>query len=231
MALQEDLEAEVKQILKDRWTSRKGNVVPDATSLKLSNDAIELDAVVLYADMSGSTSLVDSYPAHFAAEIYKAYLHCAAKIIRSEGGEITAYDGDRVMAVFIGDTKNSSAARCGLKINWARINIINPAIRKQYPDKPYELKHTVGVDASSLFVARTGVRGANDLVWVGRAANHAAKLCGLSSDWPTWITKTVYDSLMQSVKVSGTGKDMWEARVWTSMNNRDIYRSSWQWRI
>ena len=118
-----------------------------------------------------------------------------------------------------------------IDVEGASGNIINPAIRKQYPDKPYELKHTVGVDASSLFVARTGVRGANDLVWVGRAANHAAKLCGLSSDWPTWITKTVYDSLMQSVKVSGTGKDMWEARVWTSMNNRDIYRSSWQWRI
>ncbi len=30
--------------------------------------------------------------------LYKAYLHCAAKIISNEGGEITAYDGDRIMA-------------------------------------------------------------------------------------------------------------------------------------
>jgi len=38
-----------------------------------------------------------------AAEIYKTYLHCAAKIIRSEGGSITSYDGDRIMGIFIGD--------------------------------------------------------------------------------------------------------------------------------
>lgn len=47
---------------------------------------------------------------HFAAEIYKSYLHCASKIIRCENGVITAFDGDRVMGIFIGDLKNTSAA-------------------------------------------------------------------------------------------------------------------------
>jgi class 3 adenylate cyclase len=51
----------------------------------------------------------------FAAEIYKTFLHCAAKIIRSEDGVITAYDGDRIMAVFIGNAKNTSAVRAALK--------------------------------------------------------------------------------------------------------------------
>jgi len=34
--------------------------------------------------------------------IYKTFLHCAAKIIRSHKGVITAYDGDRIIAVYIG---------------------------------------------------------------------------------------------------------------------------------
>src|SRR5207248_4620847 len=102
--------------------------------LKLNNDAVKLDATVLYADLSASTGLVDGYKQHFAAEIYKAYLHCAAKIIRSEDGVITAYDGDRVMAVFIGTSKNTSAARSALKINWAVKNIVNPALKDQYSD-------------------------------------------------------------------------------------------------
>ena len=77
--------------------------------------AVKLDGTVLYADLDDSTNLVDSYEPEFAAKIYKAYLSCAAKVIRSEGGEITSYDGDRIMAVYIGDSKNSSAAPIGTK--------------------------------------------------------------------------------------------------------------------
>lgn len=229
MSFKENLELEVKEIFKESWTKRDGRVVPSSDNLQLSNDAIELYGVVMYADISASTKLVDSKKAHFAAEIYKAYLHCAAKIIRSESGEITAYDGDRIMAVFIGDHKNSSAVRAALKINYARLYVINPAIKNQYPDESYQVNHTIGVDNSSLFIARTGIRGANDLVWVGRAANHAAKLCGLSSSYPTRITADVYNCLIESVKFSN-GKPMWEEVSWTD-TGRTIYRSTWTWSV
>ncbi len=230
MTLGEELKAEAKKILREQWGMRDGEVVPESDDLKLSNDAVALDGTVLYADLSDSTALVDSSKPHFAAEIYKAYLHCAAKIVRSESGAITAYDGDRIMAVFIGNTKNTSAARTGLKINWAVKNLINPAIKEQYPKTTYEVRHTVGIDTSKLFVARTGIRGSNDLVWVGRAANYAAKLAALSPSYPTRITRDVYDKLHDSAKAS-QGKSMWEAATWTDMNNITIYRSTWWWRV
>ncbi len=229
MSLKDDLGAQVKKIFKEQWSERDGKVVPEPGDLKLSNDAVKLDGVVLYADMSESTKLVDSRKASFAAEVYKSFLHCAAKIIRSEGGDITAYDGDRIMAVYTGDSKNTSAARAALKINYARIHIINPALKSQYPKAAYEVKHTVAVDSSKLFVARTGIRGSNDLVWVGRAANHAAKMGSLSNVYPSRISSNVYDMLHESVKFS-KGKPMWEKVTWTGMN-RTIYRSTWWWRI
>lgn len=229
MSIKDELENKVKSIFSKKWTERDGQVVPSAEDLKLGNDAVKLDGVVLYADMSESTKLVDSYYAFFATEIYKAYLHCAAKIIRSEGGDITAYDGDRVMAVFIGDSKNTSAVRAALKINYVRIKIVNPAIKNQYKNETYQVKHTIGVDSSKLFIARTGIRGSNDLVWVGRAANHAAKLCGLSNDYPTRITANVYNSLHQSAKYSD-GESMWQKVTWNDMN-RTIYRSIWWWSV
>ena len=68
---------------------------------KLGNDAVGIDTTVLYADISGSTHLVDNHTAGFAAEIYQSYLACAARIITYECGVITAYDGDRVMGVFV----------------------------------------------------------------------------------------------------------------------------------
>jgi class 3 adenylate cyclase len=71
--------------------------------------------------------------------------------------------------------KNTRAARVSLKINHCVRNIINPAAKAQYSEADFVLQQTVGIDTSKLLVARTGVRGANDLVWVGRAANYAAK--------------------------------------------------------
>jgi class 3 adenylate cyclase len=154
-------------------------------------------------------------------------LHCSARIIKDESGEVTAYDGDRVMAIFIGSDSCDRAARSALKINNARIEVINPALKRQYPDTTYQLSHVVGLDKCNLFVARTGVRGANDLVWVGKAANHAAKLCILP-DYQTWITAEVFNELSAACRTGADGTSMWEQRHWTNMN-RIVYRSNWMW--
>jgi len=230
MGLVDDLKSEVEKIFKGVWEVRDGHVVPESENLTLSNTGVKLKATVLYADLDGSTNLVDQQLPNFAAEIYKTYLVCAARIIKSEGGVITAYDGDRVMAVFIGDYKNTSAARCALKINYAVCEIINPLLKSCYPNNDYSVKQVVGVDTSELMATRTGVRGANDLVWVGRAANYAAKLCSLPSTHATRITKAVYDSMHGSVK-SHDGRNMWELVTWTAMNSMEIYRSTWWWNV
>jgi len=230
MALKDDLETEVAAIFREKWARRNGTAVPAETSLKLGNDGIELDATVLYADLSESTNLVDGYKDWFAAENYKAFLRCAAKIIRSEGGEIVSYDGDRVMAIYLGDSKNTQAVRTGLKINWACKQLIQPALKKQYPQTAYVMKHTAGIDTSKLLVARAGIRGANDLVWIGRAANHAAKLGAESDAYPTWISKDVYDN-MNSVVRETKGTNMWKSWKWSKMNDRTIYSSTWHWSL
>ncbi len=226
MSLKNDLDEKVKKIFKERWTVRKGQVVPDPDDLALSNDAVRLNGVVLYADMSESTKLVDTKNDRFAAKVYKSFLHCAAKIICSEDGEITSYDGDRIMAVFIGEAKNTSAAKAALKINYARKHIINPALAAQYPNTNYEVKHTVGIDSSELFIARTGIRGYNDLVWVGKSANHAAKMCELSNEYPSIISSEVYNMLNDSLKYSNDGSHKWKKARWVKMD-RIIYRSTW----
>lgn len=230
MGLGDDLNSEVRKILQENWRKRSGQVVPESDDLKLGNDAVILEGTVLYADLDDSTRLVDTMKPFFAAEIYKCYLVCAARVIRSEGGEITAYDGDRIMAVFIGKSKNNSAARTALKINFAVQKIINPAISKQYPNDDYSINHVVGIDTSKLFVARTGIRGANDLVWVGRAANYAAKLSARSGP-TTQITNDVYEKLNKGSKISESGYNMWTPTTAPEIGNKKIYTSSWRWSV
>ena len=185
MSLRDDLAAEIQGAFDSLWEVQTAQKVPAPEDLRLNaNHAKDLEvATVLYADIDGSTEMVDRRPWWFGAEIYKAYLRCAGALIRSEGGEITAYDGDRVMAVFTGDSKNTSAVRCALKINCAVETIIRPAIRSyKYGHADFIFKHKVGVDTSQLHAARIGIRGDTDLVWIGRAANHAAKLTAIPVD-------------------------------------------------
>jgi class 3 adenylate cyclase len=226
MGLVEDLISAVSSIVSETWTTLDGRAVPDPENLRLGNDARKLQATVLYADMTASTKLVDEYTASFAAEVYKAYLTCAARLIRANHGVITAYDGDRVMGVYLGDRKNSNAALTGLQIDWAVANIVNPALKAQYPKRDYVLSHVVGIDTSELFAARIGVRNDNDLVWVGRAANYAAKLCAMKDPDRVYITDAVYKMLGKDVRLTTGGDSAWEARLWTEMNDMPVYRAS-----
>lgn len=232
MALLQDLQELVGKIFREQWSARDGQVVPEPEDLQLGNDGVNLDATVLYADMCDSTQLVDEQQPTVAAEVYKAYLACAAAIIKDEGGAITAYDGDRIMGVFIGNSKCTTAARTALKIHWAVSKIVNPGLKKQYGEGAYQMKHVVGIDTSPLFVCRIGVRNDNDLVWVGRASNYAAKLSTLNTGYPTYITGEVFDKLHRSLKYNGNPERfMWEERTWTPMNDMRILRSNWLWKL
>lgn len=230
MTLKDDITTRVTSIFQSQWQTRDGRVVPQPPDIGLGNEAVELNATILYADLAGSTNMVDTKRRSFAAEVYKAYLYATGRVIGSEGGEIVAYDGDRVMAVFLGDSKNTNAVRCGLKVHWTVDNIVMPALKAQY-DTKFQIRQVVGIDTSPLWVARTGVRGANDLVWVGPAANYAAKLTELS-EYPIWITHRVYDYMNRSVTIAADGQtNMWTKRSWTQMGKLTVYCSNYWWAI
>jgi class 3 adenylate cyclase len=108
--------------------------------------------------------------------------------------------------------------------------LIKPAFKAAYPNSTYEPGHSVGIDTSKILVARIGVRNDNDLVWVGRAANYAAKLCSLrEGSYVSFITGDVYDKMNEESKFTD-GKNMWEERIWKSQGDLRIYRSTWYWK-
>ncbi len=213
MGLGADLQSNVHQFLKAQWTRTEGRVVPEPEAIGMGNDGVELkQAVCLYADLADSTGLVNAFHDWFAAVVYKSFLHCAVKIIRSEGGAVTSFDGDRVMGIFVGSDRFNAAARTALKINWATSQMVEPAIKATWKDQSVQalqIRHTVGIDARRVLAARTGARGSNDIVWIGRAANYAAKL----ATWrdprlPTLITADVFASLSGAAR-DANGTCMW----------------------
>ena len=85
MPLGNDLNSEVRKILRERWTTRSGRVVPEPEDLALGNDAVILDGTVLYADLDGSTELVNTKKPEFAAEIYKSFLALRSEDHQGQG--------------------------------------------------------------------------------------------------------------------------------------------------
>src|ERR1700685_3548109 len=104
-----------------------------------------------------------------------------------------SFDGDRVMAIFIGSSKNTSAVRAAFSLNWAVKEVIRPKLRKKWPTSlaNYTMHHGVGSDTGSALVVRGGVRNHNDLVSIGAAPNTAAKLSELRNSPDIYITADV----------------------------------------
>ena len=232
MPFTDDLKTTIENIAKSRWEETEGRVVPEVVGL--GNKGVKLDATFLYADLEDSTDMAMN-GRQKTAEVYKAFLACCSKIIILRGGSVRSFDGDRIMGVFIGNIKNTSAAKAALNIKYVFNEILLPIFKNQYEvfkNGTLKLNYSVGIDTSSVLVAQAGIRNNNDLVWVGQAPNIAAKLSTLrESGYNSYITKAVYDSMADEAKISTDGKEMWESRTWSKLpaNLQSIYRSSWRW--
>ena len=235
MSLKDDVSSEIDGVLSQAWDIRDGTVVPETDDVALAGGGVNLKATMLYADLADSTALSTSFDRRIAAKVIKSFLAASSRIIRAQGGYIRSFDGDRVMAVYLGDLKNTSAAKTTLMINWAVLQLLRPKVEAKYPslkDGGYTIQHCVGVDTSEVLVARAGIRNNNDLVWIGRSPNAAAKLATLrESPYHSYLTKDVYDVLAEEAKLGGDPKrPMWEARTWKPAPGIDtVYRSSWTW--
>lgn len=71
MGMFEDLSSDVSRFMSGEWDTQNAYVVPEASALRLGNHAKTLKAVVLYADISDSTSLVDKHQPRLVAAMFK----------------------------------------------------------------------------------------------------------------------------------------------------------------
>jgi class 3 adenylate cyclase len=238
MALKDDVASDLDRILTQPWHDRDGMVVPSTSDVALSGGGVHLDVTVLYSDLADSTELVMEHDRRTAAKVMNCFLACCTRIIKAHGGDIRSFDGDRVMGIYIGSSKNSNAAKTALTIKWAFNNLLKPKIHNKYTsikNGTYKLNYATGIDTSSVLAVRGGIRGSNDLIWVGRAPNVAAKLSNIrEAPYQSYITADVYKMLSNETRYAtkdGNKIDMWEARSHSALPGITLYRSSYHWAL
>ena len=208
------IETSVGEIFATPLSVISGTKVPETDEIVMKNGGKLIDATYVYADLAGSTKLADTTFKETTATIVRAYVSTASRILRHYGGEIRSFDGDRVMAIFMGDDKNRKAVRAAFGINWAVRHVLAPAIEAKWNDvsKSYTIDHGVGIDTGDALIVRGGVRGHNDLISIGDAPNDAARLSEYRS-YPLNITKAVYEDLDDSLLHASGGGTMFISRT------------------
>jgi len=212
MGFKEELQSAVDEVVKSSLDVIDGRAMPDEKNIPLGSGATRVPVAILYADLAASTAMVKNLKPEVAAVVIRAFLKCAARCITYRGGAIKSFDGDRVMGVFYGGSKELDAARCALDIAFAVSNIVRPALRKRWQtiEQYYKLDHAAGVDTSNVLVVRGGPRGDNDLVWVGSAPNVAARLSEVRhATYKSFITNAVFGALGKDLKKDNKGNPVW----------------------
>ena len=142
-----------------------------------------------------------------------------------------------IMGIFIGDSKNTRATKSALMIKHAVTNILRPMLEdyfKSLGKSGFEVSHCVGIDTGSFLAVKAGLRNANDIVWIGRPPNLAAKLSEIREDsYSTYITIEVFKALQDVAKYGGKANElMWESRTYNYLGeDLAIYGSSYYWRF
>lgn len=229
VSLSDDVIDGVDDVLRPTWQEVNGRVVPESTDINLTNGAVLLDATYVYADMANSTGLAQQHGRRQVAKVVRCYLNAASRIIRHRGGAIRSFDGDRVMAIFIGHDKNTVAARAALNISWAVHHVINPKLQAKWTNFSWTMTHGVGIDTGEAMLVRGGVYGQNDIISIGGAPNIAAKLSELRGRKRIFISEAVYGKLNASVRLSANGTDMWTKLATQTFGGKSVtyYGSSY----
>ena len=210
-----DLTKETGDLLSTAWNVRDGTVVPESEDVVLTDGAVKIDGVFLYADLAASSRLAQVCPWETTAKIIRAYLNCCIRLIRAYGGHIRSFDGDRVMGVFVGEMKNTYAVRCGREIFWMTEKIINVQANSKFnsiSNNSISIQQCVGIDAGTAVAVRAGIRNNNDLIWIGRPPSLAAKLSDVR-EYPhcVFVSDDVLKKIGSSEKIVNDS-GIWEER-------------------
>lgn len=220
MGLADDTKAGVDGVLSAAWAITTGMVVPETEDITLKNGGRRIDATYLYADLADSSKLAQTVKDEIVAKVIRSYLNSAARILKHHGGAIRSYDGDRVMAIFIGSSKNSSAAIAAFHLNWAVKKVIRSKLKNKWPQSlaGYTMHQGVGIATGKALIVRAGVRNNNDLVSVGSAPNFAAKLSELRRKPDIYITGDVYRMLNGKAKFRNDGV----STIWATQQDESV---------
>ena len=203
MTLKDDIINKAKEIESEIFQVEEVSYVPTISNSKLTFGCkgLEFEATVLYIDMRGSTSILNTHTKRVVAKIHMLYYHAIVKIAKATGGEIRSFNGDSLLVFYQGTTKQtlSNAVKAAMQMKYAIKELLNDNL-KRYTD----IDFGIGIDHGKILATKVGVGGSDetkDLIWIGNAVNRSVKISDkCESNYNIGISEFVYNNLTNDVK-------------------------------
>lgn len=207
--------------------------IPKPADIGLGKKAAKLEATSLFIDVRQSSDITNTFRRQTAAKMLKSYYDGAVRIIGSHDGEVVSFNGDGMLALFIGGSRTTQAVDSAQQVDWFIAHILWPKFNRYFDGneaaRGQRLNFSVGcgIDDGGIYAVRIGIRGTNDIAWVGRCTNTSAKLSNiLHRPANIAVTRAAYSRLRRPMRYSA-GQHMWsEEKFETFGGTTRAYRTT-----
>ena len=200
--------------------------------------------VCVYIDLASSTKINIEENQKLAAHIFNSYIKAVVKIFKEYQCKYIDIQGDGGFALFDGDNKVTKAVVSAVTIKTLLsrdTNYLSNFVSDKLKNTNLSLR--VGIHQGSILAKKAGIRGENEIVWLGDVVSVASKICNLKfyennqfkSD-TIRITETIYQNLTNkhltiSCGCGGEAVDLWKKYIFEKpyfgLNNLYILTTNW----
>jgi len=167
-----------------------GRYVPESIAEQLMKDdgslqPIEAEATILFSDVARFTSLTEELGPARIVEVLNAYFSRMTQIIEAEGGVITQFQGDAILAIFNVPIEMPDhaerACRAAVKM---RQSVRNETFAGQV------IESRIGINTGPVVAGAVGAEGRLTYTVHGDAVNRAARVEAMNKETGTMILIT-----------------------------------------
>lgn len=156
------------------------------SNFKLENDewAQVDDVVCVYFDLSSSTNILRDYGDEISVKIFDSYIKSATRIFKNFECSYLDIQGDGGFALFSGDKhiQRAMVSAITLKtlLSKSYSGNLNDLVKKT--KSKINLSSRIGVHIGKILAKKSGIRGENEILWLGGLVSVASKICGLKRE-------------------------------------------------
>jgi adenylate cyclase len=178
-------------------------LIEDPRALKLGGETREIS--VISADLRGYTSLAERLAPERMMNLLNNYLDLMVEAIWGEGGTLTAFWGDELMAIFNAPLEQADHALRAIRAAWKmRLAILD--YQRTHPEE-VPVTFGIGVNTGLAVVGNIGSRERfQNYTAIGDAVNVASRLQSNATDNNIYLNHSTLQRVRQFVEVDYVGQ-------------------------
>ncbi len=178
-------------------------LIEDPRALKLGGETREIS--VISADLRGYTSLAERLAPERMMNLLNNYLDLMVEAIWGEGGTLTAFWGDELMAIFNSPLEQADHALRAIRAAWKmRLAILD--YQRTHPEE-VPVTFGIGVNTGLAVVGNIGSRERfQNYTAIGDAVNVASRLQSNATDNNIYLNHSTLQRVRQFVEVDYVGQ-------------------------